>query len=92
MNTEHPSMWRQALGIVAIFVIVAAGFCCLGSDDQNHGAASLGLCLSMIAAALGALVLVVLPDVGRPCIVRRWIATPVTIAVLDPPPWSYLSA
>jgi len=84
-------MWMEALSIVAVVLVVATGFCLFDTDTDDHGAAGLDLCLGMIAAAFGALLLVDLYDAGRSPALRRWTPTPVTIPVLDPPPWSPLS-
>jgi hypothetical protein len=81
-------MWMGALSIVAIVLVVATGFCLFDTDGDDHDAVGLDLCLGMIAAALGALLLVDLHDAGRSPVLRRWSPTPVTIPVLDPPPWS----
>lgn len=91
MVTDHLRIWTGALSIVAILLVAAAGFCLFDTDGDDHGAAGLDLCLGMIAAAFGATLLVELHDAGRSPLLRRWAPTPVTIAVLDPPPWSPLS-
>jgi hypothetical protein len=40
MNTEHRwDVWRRALGIAAILLVGAAGFCWFDSLDDEHGAA-----------------------------------------------------
>jgi hypothetical protein len=91
MVNDHFRMWMGALSIVAILLVVATGFCLFDTDGDDHGAAGLDLCLGMIAAAFGALLLVDLHDAGRSPVLRRWTPTPVTIPVLDPPPWSSLS-
>jgi hypothetical protein len=82
----------RALSVAAILLIAAAGFCLFDSDGDDHGAVGVDLCLSIIATALGTLLIVDRYDAGRSAACPRWTATPVTIAVLDPPPWSRPSA
>ncbi len=88
---DHSRSWMRALGLTAILLMAATGFC-LFDTDCNHHAIGVDLCLGMVATAFGTLILVA-PDVaGRSSVLRHWTSTPVTIAVLDPPPWSRLSA
>jgi hypothetical protein len=82
----------RALSLTAILLMAATGCCLFDTDCDDHHAIGVDLCLGMVATAFGALILVA-PDVaGRSSVLRRWTSTPVTIAVLDPPPWSRLSA
>jgi DMSO reductase anchor subunit len=93
MNAEDRfDTWSRALGLLAIFLIAAAGFCWLDTVDNDHGKAGVDLCFGMIAPAFGVVMVFYMTETGRPAHLRRWSATPVTIAVLDPPPWSHLSA
>jgi hypothetical protein len=92
MKTAHRhDVWTRALGTAAILLTAAAGFCWLDTAEQDHGAASVDLCIGMIATVLGVALVVYMREVGRSAVIRRWAATPVTVAVLDPPPRSYLS-
>lgn len=89
---DHSRIWIGALGVTAILLIAATGFCLFDTDVDDHHAIGLDLCLGIIAAAFGALIIVDPYDAGRSPLLRRWTSTPVTIAVLDPPPWLRLSA
>jgi DMSO reductase anchor subunit len=93
MGTEHRRdvWWSRALCVAAILLVAAAGFCWFDSIQDEHGAAGVDLCLGMIAT-FGVVMVFYMNEVGRARALRRWAATPVTIAVLDPPPWSYLRA
>src|SRR5262245_30227274 len=93
MNTEHRrGVWSEALAIGGILLIAAAGLCWLHTVDDDHGIAGVDVCLGMMGPALGAAMVFYMNEFGRSPLLRRWTATPATIAVLDPPPWSSLSA
>src|SRR5262245_31638392 len=93
MNTEHRrGVWSEALAISGILLIAAAGLCWLDTVDDDHGIAGVHLCFGMIATAFGPAMVFYMNEFGHSPLLRRWTATPATIAVLDPPPWSSLSA
>jgi hypothetical protein len=78
---------HASLGVVAVVLIAAAGFCVFDTDGHDHDAVGLDLCTSIVGVSIGSLLLVGLGLAGSTSERLNWAATPVTVSVLDPPPW-----
>lgn len=76
-----------SLVIVAALLTAGAGFCLFDTDGDHHDAVGLDLCTAIVNVTIGAVLFVVLGVVGEKTDPVRWAATPVAVAIPDPPPW-----
>ena len=89
MSTRSPGI--ATLAVVAVLLTAAAGFCLFDTDGHDHDGVGLDLCIGLIVATLGTALFIAIGDVGPMTQQRGWAATPVSVAVPDPPPWRILS-
>jgi hypothetical protein len=78
--------WIGAVTVIAALLVIATGLCLFDTDGDDHDGLGVDLCLSVVTAAVGALLTVYLREVGRSSPRLRWTATPVAVSILDPPP------
>jgi len=83
---SHRRAWTEAVTVIATLLVVATGLCLFDTDGDDHDGVGVDLCLSVVTAGVGALLMVYLRDVGRSSPRFRWTATPVAVSILDPPP------
>lgn len=83
--------WIVALAGLVVLFTAATGFCVFDTDGDGHDGVGLHLCIGIFAVTLGVLLFIALGPVGSPGERLGWAATPVTVSILDPPPWRVLS-
>ena len=74
------------LAALAVTLVTAAGFCVFDTDGHDHDEVGLDLCIATVFTG-APILFVVLGVIGHVTEWLTWVATPVAIAIPDPPPW-----
>ena len=85
-RVSHRSL-MIVLAALAVGLVAAAGFCVFDTDGHDHDAVGVDLCIAMTVVAGAPILFVVLGVIGNVTERRTWAATPVAVAIPDPPPW-----